>query len=169
VRDSRVCREACPLAPTSSAVRACRRRRPGRLGDLKQAVNPFLLAMLFAVAASIGTLARLWHGPSRLMAGANAWATAWIAAGAAGAVNNLPAAVLLSARLPAHLPALLLGLDLGPNLVVTGALSAVLWLRIARAEGAAPSALTYSKIGLVLVPLSITAGLLALQVTRGGF
>jgi arsenical pump membrane protein len=59
--------------------------------------------------------------------------------------------------------ALLVGLDLGPNLVVIGALSAILWMRVARAEEASPSALTYSKVGVVLVPLSITAALVALQ------
>jgi Na+/H+ antiporter NhaD/arsenite permease-like protein len=49
---------------------------------------------------------------------------------------------------------------------VTGSLSAVLWLRVARSHGARPSALTYSLLGLVLVlvPVSIAASLAALAV-----
>ena len=76
-------------------------------------------------------------------------------------VNNLPAASVLSAQAPAHPRALLLGLDLGPNLAVSGSLSAVLWLQVARAAGAKPSVVRYSVLGLALVPLSLTLALLA--------
>jgi arsenical pump membrane protein len=75
-------------------------------------------------------------------------------------VNNLPAAVVLSAHVPHHPLALLLGLDLGPNLAVTGSLSAVLWLQVARADDARPSILRYSLLGLVLVPVSLGLTLL---------
>src|SRR5207253_8716907 len=88
------------------------------------------------------------------------------ALGALGAValNNLPAAVLFSARAPAHPRALLIGLDLGPNLAVTGSLSALLWFKAARAVGARPSLRRVSRIGIVLVPCSIVAALAALRV-----
>ena len=72
--------------------------------------------------------------------------------------------MLLAARVPAHPQALLIGLNLGPNLAVTGSLSAFLWLRVARNHGARPSARTYSLLGLVLVPVSIAASLAALSV-----
>jgi arsenical pump membrane protein len=62
---------------------------------------------------------------------------------------------------------LLLGLDLGPNLAVTGSLSAVLWLQTARSIGARPSVLTYTRLGLLLVPASLVAALLALLAVRG--
>ena len=54
--------------------------------------------------------------------------------GALGAIamNNLPAASLMSAQPLAHPFFLLLGLNLGPNLVITGSLSAVVWWRLAR-------------------------------------
>jgi arsenical pump membrane protein len=52
---------------------------------------------------------------------------------------------------------LLIGLNLGPNLVVTGSLSALLWLRVARSLGARPSARRYSLLGLVIVPPSLVA------------
>jgi arsenical pump membrane protein len=67
---------------------------------------------------------------------------------------------MLSAHLPAHPRALLLGLDLGPNLAVTGSLSAVLWYQVATAEGARPSIVRYSLYGIVLAPLTIVAALL---------
>jgi arsenical pump membrane protein len=66
----------------------------------------------------------------------------------------------LSSSSPLHPRALLIGLDLGPNLVVTGSLSAIFWLQVAKREGASPSVRTYSAVGIVLVPLSIMAALL---------
>jgi arsenical pump membrane protein len=76
-------------------------------------------------------------------------------------VNNLPAAVLLGSRGPAHPQSLLFGLDIGPNLAVTGSLSALIWWQAARAAGARPSARRYSLVGAVLVPLTIAAALAA--------
>ncbi len=67
----------------------------------------------------------------------------------------------LSARPPVHPDALLIGLDLGPSLAVTGSLSAYLWLRAARAVGAQPSLATFTRLGAVLVPLSVAAALAA--------
>ncbi|HEY2373045.1 MAG TPA: SLC13 family permease [Gaiellaceae bacterium] len=133
----------------------------GRLGVRRavESVNPFLLLALLAVAVGLGALARATSIGTAL-AHTSRWATAWIAAGTAVAINNLPAAVLLSARLPAHPRALLLGLDLGPNLVVTGSLSAILWLQVARRNGARPSILRYSLLGIVLAPCTIVASLL---------
>jgi arsenical pump membrane protein len=67
--------------------------------------------------------------------------------------------VLFSAQLPAHPAALLVGLDLGPNLAVTGSLSAFLWLRAARSVDVDASVVTYSRLGLLLVPLTIAGAL----------
>ena len=54
---------------------------------------------------------------------------------------------------------LLLGLDLGPDLAVTGALSAVLWLQVAHQAGASPSAVRYSRLGVVVTAVSLAAAL----------
>jgi arsenical pump membrane protein len=121
-----------------------------------------MLAPLFALAVALGTLARSWAGPTALLSHLDPWATACVAALTAILVNNLPAAVLLSAHPPPHPRALLLGLNLGPNLAVTGSISAFFWLRAARTAGANPSIRTYSALGLVLVPLTLTAALGAL-------
>lgn len=142
---------ALPVLATGVAAVALRRVRP-RL-DLRAP------ALLFLVAVALGTLARSWHGPALLLAGSGRWETAFLAAGSAVAVNNLPAAVLFSTQPPPHPVALLLGLDLGPNLAVTGSLSAVLWLRAARSVGARPSIVTYTLLGLVIVPVTLAASL----------
>ncbi len=134
-------------------IAACLVRRVRMRLDLR------IPALLFVVAMALGTLARYWHGPARLLAGSDRWATAAIAAGGAVVVNNLPAAVLFSAQRPPHAIALLLGLDIGPNLAVTGSLSAVLWWQAARSVGARPSVLLYSAIGLVLVPVTLAAAI----------
>ncbi len=105
-------------------------------------------------------LARSWDGPAQLLTGAGRWGTAGIGAVGAVALNNLPAAVLLSARGLAHPRALLLGLNLGPNLAVSGSLS-YLWFRAAGAVGQRPSLLRFSQLGVLLAPLAIILALLA--------
>jgi arsenical pump membrane protein len=77
-------------------------------------------------------------------------------------VNNLPAASLLAAHRVADPYALLVGLNLGPNLAVTGALSAVLWMAAARQAGVEPSARRFSTIGVVVAPISMALALAAL-------
>lgn len=118
------------------------------------------LAGLFGIATALGALARVWSYPGQVLRHAGTTGTAVVAAPASVLVNNLPAAVLLGSRSPAHPTSLLLGLNLGPNLAVTGSLSALVWWQAARGLGARPSAWRYSAIGLVLVPLSLGAALL---------
>jgi arsenical pump membrane protein len=141
----------------SLAMRRLDWRRLAAGVDLK------LLAALFLAAVSLGALARSWRGPGQLVAAAGTWQTAALGAGLSLLVNNLPAAVLLTARPPAHPRALLIGLNIGPNLAVTGALSAILWLQVARAAGARPSIRFYSRVGLVVAPLALAVALLALS------
>ncbi len=119
------------------------------------------LALLFALTVGLGALARAWHG--RPLEARTTWKAAAIGAVAAVLVNNLPATVILTAQPPRAASALLVGLDLGPNLAVTGSLSAVLWLQAARAVGARASIATYTRLGLVLAPLSLAASLAALR------
>jgi arsenical pump membrane protein len=145
-----------------AAVRLAQRRMtPGRVW---RAVDVLSLAGVFLIAVALGTLARTWDAPARLMAAANEPASAAIGALAAVLVNNLPAAVLLSSRAPAHPQSLLLGLNIGPNLAVTGSLSALIWWRVARNAGARPSARRYSAAGIVLAPLALAAALAASHV-----
>ncbi|MGI8430395.1 MAG: SLC13 family permease [Solirubrobacteraceae bacterium] len=126
-----------------------------------KAVGPSVLLTLFLVSVALGVLARSWDGPAQLLAGAGRWETAAIGALTAIAVNNLPAAVLLSAHAAPHPRALLIGLNLGPNLAVTGSLCAYLWIRAARQVQAAPSIRAFSRYGVVLATLAILSALAA--------
>ncbi len=129
-----------------------------------EAVDPGALVGVFALAVVLGVVAREWSGPSHLVATAGRTETAVLGALGAVAVNNLPAAVLLASRGPLHPRALLLGLNLGPNLAVTGSLSALIWFRSATAIGAAPSAARLTRLGIILVPLTIAAAMTALSI-----
>lgn len=130
-------------------------------GELLDRLGAPALAGLFALAVALGAIARATGFPGDAIATLDAPATAALAALASVLVNNLPAAVLLSSGHPAHPTALLIGLNLGPNLAVTGSLSALLWWRAAVSVGATPSALSYSRQGLLLAPLAIAAALAA--------
>jgi len=150
------------VALVAAAVRLLQRRTtPGRLW---QAVNPAVLLGLFAACVALGTLARAWTGPAALLRTADAPLTAAIGTLASVAMNNLPAAVLLTSRPVAHPDALLVGLNVGPNLAVTGSLAAFLWLTAARSVGARPRLRDISRFGVVLAPAAIAAALLALSV-----
>jgi arsenical pump membrane protein len=148
---------ALPVLAVGVAAVGIRRLRP-RIGVP-------VLGSLFLVAVALGTLARRWHGPASLLRHLDAPATAAVAAGASIAVNNLPAASLLSAVRPPHPLELLIGLDLGPNLAFTGSLSTYLWYHAARASGARPSLALSSLLGLALVPLTVLGALLGLRAT----
>ncbi len=134
-----------------------------RVPTALEAANPLLLFGFFTLAVALGTAARGIESLSDLTHTIGRWPTAGIGAAGALLVNNLPAAVVLSAHAPAHPRALLIGLDLGPNLAVTGSLSAALWWQVARRHGARPSALSYTLLGIVIAPAAMA---LALVVSR---
>jgi arsenical pump membrane protein len=135
---------------------------------LQAAVDVRMLAGLFALAVALGSLGRSWRGPERLLDSLDRWQTAGFGALASIGLNNLPAAVLLTPDPPPHPRALLLGLNLGPNLAITGSLSALLWLRVARSLGAHPSARRYSQLGLLIVPVSLGAAVVTLWLVAPG-
>jgi arsenical pump membrane protein len=146
-----------------AAVLASHRLGRLRAGRLRAAVDLRPLLLLFLVALALGTLARSWSGPTRLLAGTTSGEAAALAAAASVLVNNLPAAALFSAHGSIDGRALLVGLDVGPNLAVTGALSALLWLRIARNAGQRPSVKTYSLVGVAVAPLAMAAAIVSLR------
>jgi arsenical pump membrane protein len=124
------------------------------LSDVWRVVGPPSLAAAFVLTVALGTLARHWDGPAELIAHASGPETAGLAAISSVLVNNLPSAALYSAHSVDHSRMLLLGLNVGPNLAVTGALSALLWFRAAREVDARPSLLEFSRRG---VPLALVA------------
>lgn len=133
------------------------------LGHVFDVVGVPVLAGLFGVAVALGTLGRAWSGPATMLSHLDTWSTAGVAALVSVVVNNLPAASLLAARTPAHPFAMLIGLNLGPNLLVSGSLAWILWLKAARIAGARPSLARASRLGVVAVPLSMAAALVILS------
>jgi arsenical pump membrane protein len=91
-----------------------------------------------------------------LLTHANLVTTAVTSALSSLVINNLPAASLFAAHGVRHPFALLIGLDLGPNCAVTGALSSLLWLRIARRHDMRPSIVTFSAVGVVIAAVSVS-------------
>lgn len=144
------------------AVRILQRRLAVRRAS--EAVGPQVLVGLFGLAVALGTIGRIWSGPSTLLHQTGLLATAGLGAAATVVANNLPAASLLGARGVAHPVALLVGLNVGPNLFATGSLSWLLWLRAARQAGAAPSVRRTALLGVLSAPPAIVAavGILAL-------
>lgn len=118
------------------------------------------LTAAFLLTVALGTLARHWDGPAELIGGASGPETAALAAVSTVLVNNLPSAALYSAHAVDHSRMLLLGLNVGPNLAVTGALSALLWFRAAREVDARPSLLEFSRRGVPLALIAMGAAIL---------
>ena len=90
--------------------------------------------------------------------------TAAVAALLANLVNNLPAVLLLLPALhaPALILAALLGVNIGPNLTYVGSLATLLWRRVLRGRGAAPSLPEFLRLGAIAVPCGLVAAVLAL-------
>lgn len=140
-----------------AAIEVARGRLQAR--EVVRAVGPVVLIGLFLMCVALGVVARSWDGPAHLLSGAGRWGTTGIGALVSVTINNLPAAVLLSARHVAHPSALLLGLNVGPNMAATGSLSAFLWWRAAKGVDAQPSLVAFSRQG---APLAICATVVAL-------
>jgi len=113
-------------------------------------ISPKTLSLLFVVAVAVGWFARSSTLTANLLRHANVAMTIVTSTIASLVINNLPAASLFAAHGIAHPFALLLGLDLGPNCAVTGALSSLLWWRIARTHQMRPSLVTFSVVGTIV-------------------
>ena len=88
-------------------------------------------------------------------------------------INNVPMAVVMTSSLHGiqHTPlaiqqgfltATIFGCDLGPNLTTVGSLATVLWLLILRQRNIEVSGLDYFKVGILVTPLMLVAGALAI-------
>jgi arsenical pump membrane protein len=134
------------------------------LSQVKAGVDVLSVLGIYLVAVALGTVARSWTYPGELLHHASTVSTAAIAAVASVLMNNLPAAVLLGSNMPAHPQSLLFGLNIGPNLAVTGSLSALIWWQAAKSVGLQPSALRYSAVGIILAPVTIAAALVTSRI-----
>jgi len=140
-------------------------RRRVSLADVWRIVGLPSLVAAFVFTVALGTLARHWNGPAELIDGATGPETAVLAAISTVFVNNLPSAALYSAHAVDHSRMLLLGLNVGPNLAVTGALSALLWFRAAREVDARPSLIEFSRRGIPLALVAMAAAIVVGMLT----
>ncbi len=143
-------------------VDSVRRHTSPEWRQLWAVANPVLLGPLFGLAVGVGWLGRVWSAPGHWLDHASLVHT--VVATALGSVllNNLPAASLIAGHHVAHPLAAIIGLDLGPNLFVTGALSSLLWWRVATANGVRPALGRLTILGVVtgLVTLATATALL---------
>jgi len=88
-------------------------------------------------------------------------------------INNVPMAVVMISALSGiqhaapsvqhgFVAATIFGCDLGPNLTTVGSLATVLWLLILRQRKVDVSGLDYFKVGVLVTPLMLLAGALAI-------
>ena len=148
------------------------RRNPWPLvKEVSWAVLP-LVAGLFVLVAGLertGLLAALGTliGHVALHAGRFAvLADGGGVAAASNVMNNLPVALIAASLGTAHglsglRAGMLIGVDLGPNLSVTGSLATILWLIALRRERVHIDALTFLKLGVLVMPPALLAALAA--------
>jgi arsenical pump membrane protein len=88
-------------------------------------------------------------------------------------INNIPMAIVMRSALGAvghiapsarlgFIAATMFGCDLGPNLTTVGSLATILWLLILRRRNLDVSGLDYFKVGILITPLMLLAGVLTI-------
>jgi arsenical pump membrane protein len=110
-----------------------------------------LLSSVFGSGSSLADLARL-AGVSTVLA---------------NVVNNLPAYLVVEpfADGSARLVTALVAVNVGPMLLAWGSLANLLWLRACRTRGLPVSMVRFGLEGLLVVPLAVAAGVLAVWLT----
>jgi arsenical pump membrane protein len=169
----------CGLSPAWAAlagavVLGARSLAQGRstVGGLARSVNLqfliFVLALGVVVKAVLVNGVESWMGRV-LPTGTGLLSLLGIAAIAAllsNVVNNLPATLILLAPLtvtgPAGILAALIGLNIGPNLTYVGSLSNLLWRRVLHQRGEQTSAVEFTAIGLLTVPICLVVAVVML-------
>jgi len=146
-------------------------RRPAQWGRMLAATNPGFCAFVLALGVVVLGVRR--NGLGAYLAAitpttttlAGLLAAAALAAVLANLLNNLPATLLLLPSVafsPGLVLAVLIGVNLGPNLTYTGSLATLLRRRVLHAHDTRPSVAEFTRLGVVSVPLTLLAGVIAL-------
>ncbi|MEV8114114.1 SLC13 family permease [Streptomyces xiamenensis] len=154
------------------AVRGLAARRTTVPVLVRAANVPFLL---FVLALGVVVKAVVDHGlgdaVDRLLPQGSSLAgllvIAALAAVLANLINNLPAILVVLPALAAQggagpVLAALIGVNLGPNLTYVGSLATLLWRRVLHAHDTDPGLGLFTRLGLVTVPASLVAAVVAL-------
>ena len=153
------------------AVRALRRKETTPR-ELVKAANPLFCVFVLALGVVVQAVVDngLGEAVDRLLPdGASLPALLGLAAFAAllaNLINNLPAVLALlpfAAQSGAGpVLAVLIGVNIGPNLTYVGSLATLLWRRILHGHGAAPDLKSFTRLGLLTVPVTLAASTVAL-------
>jgi arsenical pump membrane protein len=147
------------VAAADVALVAATRTLPWRVVPVDAALLAGGLAILAAGFVARVDVGRLLSGSG---SGVSLLRDAGVTAVGANAMNNLPAFLVLfpfaKQGPPAALWAVLLGANLGPVLLVTGSLSGLLWLTVARRDGVPVGPGAYLRVGAIAgVPAFVLA------------
>lgn len=158
-------------AITAAVVLIGERKAPwSAIKDISWSVLP-LVAGLFVLVEALGhtglinALGTYLHEQSARSGEATAWGAGIAIAFISNLMNNLPAGLIAgsaiqSAQVPDQITrAILIGVDLGPNLSVTGSLATILWLTALRREGQNVDAITFLKLGILVMPPALILAL----------
>jgi len=163
-------------AVVTAAVLLLARESPWKiLRGVSWSVLPLVAGLFILVeglnrTGAMPALAELLRALSAAAPQATTWAAGVVTAVACNLFNNLPTALIAAttihgAALPPHLTsAVLIGVDLGPNLSVTGSLATILWLIALRRQGENVAALTFLKLGVLIMPPALLLTLATLWV-----
>lgn len=122
-----------------------------------------LVAGLFIIVEAlnktglINSLSNLLKNDAAQSVTLTAWRSGTIIAFVSNVTNNLPSGLIAGnvvqsagvSQLIKHF--ILIGVDLGPNLSVTGSLATILWLVALRREGEIVNAITFFKLGIIVM------------------
>ena len=139
-------------------------------GILPLVAGLFVLVEALEITGVTEMLATLLQHLLQQSQGLATWVVGLLLGFGCNLVNNLPAGLLAgrvvgSAPMPEHVhAAVLIGIDLGPNLSVTGSLATILWLTALRREGHTVSAVSFLRLGIVVMPPALLLALAAVFV-----
>ena len=149
----------------TAAVALIRERQSpwSMIKDISWGVLPLVAGLFVLVEALdksglIRMIAALLQTEARRSVGEATWGAGIVVAFACNLMNNLPAGLMAgSAVQAAQVPeqvtsAVLIGVDLGPNLSVSGSLATILWLTALRREGQTVGAVSFLKLGVLVMP-----------------
>ena len=161
----------------SVALLVAHRLHPrGFAADIEWGIFPFFAGLVVVVegASRAGLVDSAAIVIRELSSSVSAPASIGIAAAMlANAMNNLTAAVLLSAALergatsdPTITAAILIGVDVGPSFTTLGSLATLMWLVILRRRGIHVRTLDYLRLSFMPSLAALIAALLVLSLTR---
>jgi arsenical pump membrane protein len=152
---------------------------PKLAGEISWSIFGFIAAMFIVVRGVENLGVTQWFGNALVgLGGGGKLGT--ILANTAGAalganlINNVPMAIVMNSAIgqaaapplqPALVYSTIFAADLGPNITTVGSLATILWLLILRRKGLEVSAMAYFKLGIIVTPLMLLLGALAIWLT----